>query len=313
MNFRIFYLILICFLLSGCSSKEDPLLIAKRTLSIGCSNDVLANIVSVIAGDRATVFVFGNSKIHDELDLKGADTSDFLVVLGEGCEPEFKSIKKSYKTKLIAVLDTVDNKLIRNDAIQAGLKDCHFWFDDRLILPISEEIENRLVSLDPQSKDYYSANRASFDSDVVASFLKFKTLLNHVPKSQRVLVTTHEGFSYFGDKFSFETYGLWVSDEKSVTDRDISRLADFIIRRWVRYVFVEYPVGDIFIEKLNTSINEKGWQVDIYPIFIHDLQRGTSANISLLEALEGNVRQFRKLLGSELDVMTIDDYLSSFD
>jgi len=313
MNLKFFYVCLICCIISGCSPKEDPSLIAKRLLSIGCSNQVLANMVSLIAGDRAHVFVLGDSGIHGKLDLKGTDSSDVIVVLGDGCEPEFKSIKKSYKTKLLAVLDTVDDKLIREDAIQAGIRDCHFWFDDRLILPVSNEIKERLVSFDPYNKAYYESNKTAFELDVKASFSKFRTLLNHVPKSQRVIVTTHDGFSYFGDRFSFETYGLWSSDEKSVTDRDVSRLADFIVRRWVRYVFVEYPLNDAFMDKLNVSVNEKGWQIEVRPIFIHDLQMGTTSNISLLDAIEGDVNQFRKLLGSDLDAMTIDDYLSSFD
>lgn len=313
MIFRICCLFLICCTLSGCSFKEDPSLIAKRVLSIGCSNQVLANMVSLIAGNRAHVFVFENSGIHEKLDLKGADSADFLVFLGDGCEPEFKSIKKSYKTKLISVLDSVDNKLIKKDSIEAGAKDCHFWFDDRLIIPVTDVIERRLSSFDTQNKDYYRSNKESFDSVVKASFVKFKTLLNHVPKSQRVLVTSHDGFSYFGDRFSFETYGLWISDNKNVTDRDISRLADFIVRRWVRYVFVEYPLNDSFVEKLSASVNEKGWQVEVQPIFIHDLQMGSTSNMSLLEAVESDVQRFRKLLGSDLDAMTIDDYLSSFD
>jgi ABC-type Zn uptake system ZnuABC Zn-binding protein ZnuA len=299
MSFKVVYVFLISFLLVSCSSKEDPDLIASRQLSIVCSNHVLADLVRQIAGDRA--LVVGNSHLHEQSDLKNAKQADLLVVLGEGCESGYKSIYKSYKSKLLPVLDSIDRKLIKDDAIQAGNKDCHFWFDDRLIVPVIDVIA------------YYESNKTSFSADVVTSFSKFQTLLNHVPKSQRLIVGTHDGFAYFGDRFSFETYGLWVSDDKYVTDRDISRLADFLVRRWVRYVFVESPLEDVFVTKLNESILEKGWEITIQPIFIHDFQSVSTSNISLLDAVEFDVKHFRKMLGSDLDAMTIDDYLSTFD
>jgi manganese/zinc/iron transport system substrate-binding protein len=311
MSFKVVYVFLISFLLVSCSSKEDPDLIASRQLSIVCSNHVLADLVRQIAGDRA--LVVGNSHLHEQSDLKNAKQADLLVVLGEGCESGYKSIYKSYKSKLLPVLDSIDRKLIKDDAIQAGNKDCHFWFDDRLIVPVIDVIADELSSLDPTYKTYYESNKTSFSADVVTSFSKFQTLLNHVPKSQRLIVGTHDGFAYFGDRFSFETYGLWVSDDKYVTDRDISRLADFLVRRWVRYVFVESPLEDVFVTKLNESILEKGWEITIQPIFIHDFQSVSTSNISLLDAVEFDVKHFRKMLGSDLDAMTIDDYLSTFD
>jgi manganese/zinc/iron transport system substrate-binding protein len=313
MKFKIYFLFIAALFLFGCTSQEDPSLVAGRVLSVGCSNQILADIVSEIAGNRAHVFVFGDQAFHGNINSQEIKKADFLVLLGDGCESEFKQIKKSYKSKIIPVLDSLNANLIKEDEIQAGRKDCHFWFDDRLIDAVSKTIEAKFASFDPHNQSYYTSNRASFSSEVTNSFSKFKTLLNHVPKSQRVLVTTHNGFAYFGDRFSFETYGLWVSDEKGVTDRDISRLSDFVVRRWVRYVFVEYPLEDAFIDKLNLSVQEKGWEVTIHPVFIHDLQFGTTSNISLLDGVEKNVRQFRQLLGSDLDAMTIDDYLSSFD
>ena len=296
--------------MGGCFSKEDSSSIAKRQLSIGCSNQILADMVATIAGDRAIVFVFGSSKFHEQSDLEKIKSSDFLFVLGEGCESNFESIEGSFSDKTVPILDAIDPSLIKKDAWQPSRRDCHVWFDDRLILPIAEVISDKLASFDSQNETFYTENTASFNLQIKEAFVKFKTLLNHVPKSQRILVSTHDGFAYFGDLFSFETYGLWVSDEGSVTDRDISRLADFIVRRWVRHVFVEYPLEDKFVKKLTLSIQEKGWEVEVHPIFIHDLGLETESKLSLLEALEGNIQKFRKLLGSDLDVMTIDAYLS---
>jgi manganese/zinc/iron transport system substrate-binding protein len=309
MNLRIFCF-LICLVISGCSAKEDPSSIAKRQLSIGCSNQILADMVSKIAGGRATVFVFGNSKFHEKSDLKQIKSSDFLVILGKGCESDFESIEDSFLDKIVPVLDSIEGSLVKKDSLQPANRDCHFWFDDRLIVPVSEVILDKLASFDSQNAALYTENTASFNLQIKEAFVKFKMLLTHVPKSQRILVSTHDGFAYFGDVFSFETYGLWVSDEGSVTDRDMSRLVDFIVRRWVRHVFVEYPLEDKFVKKLTLSIQEKGWEVEIHPIFIHDLGFETESKLSLLEALEINIQKFRKLLGSDLDAMTIDAYLS---
>lgn len=307
--------LLFCFslFLFGCSGKEDPEVVAKRKISVACSNQILADFVAKIGGDRVRPFVLSTHTFHEDWSQKRVPEADLYVVLGEGCEPSFKDLKKSYKSRVVPVLDKIDQELIREDSLNSGQRDCHFWFSDRVIMPVGEVIASSLSSFDPYHKKDYQQRYGMFKGEITKAFQKFDSVLAHVPKSQRILVTTHDGLQYFGERFSFETYGLWSDSHQKVSDRDVVRLADFIVKKWVRYVFVEYPEDDKWASLLVNAVSDRGWQVEVQPIFIHDLGEETVSKNLFLDVLDGNVSLFRKLLGSDLDAMTIDDYLSSFD
>ncbi len=85
-----------------------------------------------------------------------------------------------------------------------------------------------------------------------------------IPKKQRILVTAHDAFGYFGKAYDIEVVGLQgISTVSDFGLRDISNLTDLIIENNVKAIFVETSVSDKAIKAVITGCQEKGSNVVI--------------------------------------------------
>lgn len=88
--------------------------------------------------------------------------------------------------------------------------------------------------------------------------------IGEIPQSQRVLITAHDAFGYFGDAYGVEVRGLQgISTMSEFGLRDVTDLVDFIISRKVKAIFVETSVSKRSIEAVMEGCREKGWNVKI--------------------------------------------------
>lgn len=85
-----------------------------------------------------------------------------------------------------------------------------------------------------------------------------------VPAEQRVLVTAHDAFNYFGRAYGFEVRGLQgISTESEAGTADVQELADFIAERQVPAIFVESSVPQRNIEAVQAAVQSRGFDVEI--------------------------------------------------
>ena len=92
----------------------------------------------------------------------------------------------------------------------------------------------------------------------------FLKVVEELPKEERVLITAHDAFNYFGKAYGFHVVclqGLSTATEAGV--RDVQELARFIIKNKVKAVFVESSVPKRTIEALQKSVESKGHDVKI--------------------------------------------------
>ena len=95
-----------------------------------------------------------------------------------------------------------------------------------------------------------------------------ETLINatidSLPKEKRILVTAHDAFNYFGKAYGFEVVGLQgLSTATEAGVQDVQRLADFIIDKQVKAIFVESSVPKRTIEALQEAVRAKDFEVTI--------------------------------------------------
>ena len=85
-----------------------------------------------------------------------------------------------------------------------------------------------------------------------------------LPPEQRVLVTAHDAFAYFGRAYGFEVRGLLgVSTAAEAGAADVQRLAEFIVARRVPAVFLETSVAPRFVGALREAVAARGFAVVI--------------------------------------------------
>ncbi|MDQ4081573.1 MAG: zinc ABC transporter substrate-binding protein, partial [Actinomycetota bacterium] len=142
--------------------------------------------------------------------------------------------------------------------------DPHVWFDVRLWMLAGERVRDTLVELDPAHASIYRANARRYLRELAELDRYVRSEAARVPREQRVLITAHDAFKYFGRAYGFDVRGLQgISTATESGARDIQRLADFIAERRIRAVFVESSVSPRAIEAVQEAVEARGFDVQI--------------------------------------------------
>ncbi len=91
-----------------------------------------------------------------------------------------------------------------------GPLDPHFWFDPIRVKIAVNDIADRLSALDPESASYYAQNAADYGVQLDDLHGWIQEQVKVVPQERRLLVTSHDTFSYFAALYGFEVVGLII-------------------------------------------------------------------------------------------------------
>ena len=87
---------------------------------------------------------------------------------------------------------------------------------------------------------------------------------NTIPAEQRILITAHDAFNYFGRAYGFEVRGLQgISTEAQAGTADVKALADFIVEKQIPAIFVESSVPQRNVEAVQAAVQAQGFNVVI--------------------------------------------------
>jgi manganese/zinc/iron transport system substrate-binding protein len=141
--------------------------------------------------------------------------------------------------------------------------DPHVWFDATLWKTTVDPVVEQLSELDPTA-------RASSSSAARSTSSRSRTALVRgggdllIPEEQRVLVTAHDAFNYFGRQYGMEVRGLQgISTEAEAGSRDVQELADFLAENEIKAIFVESSVPPETVEAVQDAAQDKGWELEI--------------------------------------------------
>ena len=72
-----------------------------------------------------------------------------------------------------------------------------------------------------------------------------QTEIDKIPPEQRVLITSHDAFSYFGNRYGMEIRGLQgISTQADFGLKDVTSLVDLIVARGIRAIFLETSMSE---------------------------------------------------------------------
>ncbi len=94
--------------------------------------------------------------------------------------------------------------------------------------------------------------------------MEVKAQINTISEDQRVLITAHDAFGYFGEAYNIEVKGLQgISTLSEYGLKDVSELVNFIISRNIKAVFVETSVSEKAITAVVEGCKQNGFEVKI--------------------------------------------------
>lgn len=210
----------------------------------------------------------------DLVKIKEAD-----VVVAHGLHLEGKMIEALEavsKTKTVLILGNLidSKKLINTD----GSVDPHLWFDPELWIQTAEALAKH-----PPSATVQTSKLTDFSQQVRALSKKYKEAFSKIPKSRRILITSHDAFRYLGLHFDIEVQGIQgVSTDAEVGIKRIDELIALIKERKIASIFSETSVSPRSIEKLLSESGAKSGGI-LYSDALGPVGSGAETYIGMLE------------------------------
>ena len=197
----------------------------------------------------------------DVIKMQQADVVIYSGLHLEGKMGDVLSSLEGCGKTVICAADGIDEELlIQND----GVYDPHIWFDVTLWQKAAEEIARGLSAADPANAEAYAKNLASYTGQLEELEQYIKERANELEVEQRVLITAHDAFGYFGRAYGFTVMGLQgVSTAAEAGTSDVSRLAAFIAEKRIHAVFVETSLPIKSIEALQEAVHSKGFETTL--------------------------------------------------
>ena len=91
-----------------------------------------------------------------------------------------------------------------------GPLDPHFWFDPIRVKVAVNEIAARLSAIDPEGAETYLRNASEYGEQLDELHAWVQEQVSAVAPERRLLVTSHDAFSYFAELYGFEVVGLVI-------------------------------------------------------------------------------------------------------
>lgn len=233
---------------------------------------MIQDAVAEVAGDRADVIALMGPGVDPHLykatqgDLQKLTDADIVFYNGLHLEGKMGEVlEKLGRTKpVIAVSAGIPDSLLRTVPGFQGTHDPHIWFDVKLWEHAVTAISNFLNQYDSAHASEYSHRSTLYKAKLDSLHGAVKQTLQQIPEQQRVLITAHDAFGYFGDAYNVHVRGLQgISTVSEFGLKDVTDLVNFIIDRKIKAIFVETSVSKRSIEAVVEGCRQKNWNVVI--------------------------------------------------
>ena len=243
-------LMLLSYLCLGGCSEEAP----NKEFTILTTTSMLADLVKNIVQEDAHVASLMGPGIDPHTyqitpkDAQKLKTSDIIIYNGLYLEGKMVELfERLAKERVIfAAGDALKKEqLIFDEETFPMGTDPHIWFDVKLWQAVVNFLSQKLQAIKPASAAYYQHNTVAYLEKLESLHREVTTRIQSIPAKQRILVTVHDAFSYFGRAYDIQVVGLQgISTATECGLQDIGRIVDLIVNNNIKAIFLETSVSD---------------------------------------------------------------------
>jgi ABC-type Zn uptake system ZnuABC Zn-binding protein ZnuA len=111
-----------------------------------------------------------------------------------------------------------------------GLTDPHFWLDPILVTQYVKNIKDGFIYFNPERKAIYTTNSEKYINQLEELDRWIEKSVQSIPLDQRKIITNHESFGYFADRYHFQIIGTIIPSISSEASPSAQQLADLVNR-----------------------------------------------------------------------------------
>lgn len=266
------FLVISLIFVSACSKQkvnegnDDSKIIVTTTIG------QIADAVKHIGGEKVAVKSLMGPGTDPHLykatqgDIAKLEKADIIFYSGLHLEGKMLDVlERINKTKpTYAIAEAIDKESLLSANGGSYAYDPHVWFDINLWKQALEEVKTGLIEIDPDNEAYYEENAQNYFKQLNELHVYAAEEMARIPEEQRVLVTAHDAFGYFGKAFDMEVMGLQgLSTDSEYGLGDVQKLVDTLVKRNIKAVFIESSISERSINAVIEGAKKKGHKVKI--------------------------------------------------
>lgn len=259
------FALVVLLVLVGCATPVTPVpatgapivapspAVAKATLNVLATETFIADIAQNVAGDRLKVNALLPIGVDPHAfeptpnDVRRVADSNLIIANGAGFEDFLDKLLKNAggsRTVVEAATGLTSRKPKDGEPVDPDLKngDPHFWFDPNYVVQYVENIRDGLSKADPAGASAYAANATAYIAKLKQLDQSIADQVEVLPVERRLLVTDHDTFGYFADRYGFRIVGMIVpnvSTGASPSAQQVARLVQQIKAAQAKAIFLE--------------------------------------------------------------------------
>jgi ABC-type Zn uptake system ZnuABC Zn-binding protein ZnuA len=237
----------LALLAAGCgaaSSDSGQLQVVATTTQIG-------DFVREVGGHAVTVdqILEPNTDPHEyeprPSDVEGAAGAALVFASGDNLDQWIGDVvsESGSGAEVVDLGAVVPERLPgESSGAEASKYDPHWWHDPRNAEAAVREIERRLAAAEPVKRALFERNASSYLAKLRALDRGIASCMDTVPPARRKLVTDHDAFGYFADRYGIEVVGAVVPSQTTqaqTSAKELSELAATIEAEHVTAIFPE--------------------------------------------------------------------------
>ena len=254
--------------------------------TIVVTTSILGDVVGAVVGDAASVEVVMpvGADPHDfapsARQAEAMAGADLLVQNGAGFEAGMDDVIDNAVDADVEVFTFADHVELLGD-------DPHLWTDPSRMADGVQALGARLAEIDGIDAAAISAQTDAYLAALAELEAGLEDVLAAVPAERRVLVTDHEVFGYFADRFAFELVGTVIpstTTDAAPSAADLHALAHTISEAGVPAIFTENGQSGELAEALADEVGD----VEVVALFAESLGGPGSGAETYVEMMRTN-------------------------
>jgi len=239
---------------AGCrdTGAAEPSLLVATTTMVG---DLLRSLatgldeeVAVLMGPQVDPHLFKPGQ-SDVRKLRRASVVLYSGLHLEGRMAEILERMARHGRHVVAVTDGIAPERLME---AEGAIDPHVWGDASIWAEAVQFAGDQLAAFLPAHREAIAARTAAQVTALRECHDRLRARAQEIPEAQRVLVTSHDAFQYFGRAYGFEVMSVQgIATVSEAALADMARISAAIRQRNVPAVFVESSISPATIRRIS--------------------------------------------------------------
>ncbi len=263
----------------------------QQRLRVVATFSIIGDLVQNVGGDRIQLTTLvgpnGDTERYEPspADARALAQADLIFENGLGSEPWLDRLYTASRSSAPRVRVSQGVEVLRD----GNEYDPHFWHDVASTVRVVRTIRDALAGIDPANADAYTANANAYIAQLESLDSWIFDQVATLPEARRKLVTSHDTFGYFAERYGFQIVGVGLQSfftDAQPSAQQMNRLVQDIRATGVPAVFIENVTDPRLMQRVATEAG-----VVVAPeLFTDALGDANSPAASYIDMMQYNVR-----------------------